>query len=149
VNLHAHDDGERVRFQTAGAPGLVKGRLVTTGDDSLLYADAGGDSVPMSSVVRLERTNGTMAQASKFALVSGGIGFVAGLATVNDQAGHEGGAFGTAVMYGTIAAAAGAGIGAVMRTDRWVEVPLTISMSAAPGVRRDRSVHVTLAAVRF
>lgn len=125
--------GSKVRIL---APTLVRGRLegmvLEVDDDSLLVGSDDRSPIRFSrqAITRLEVRTGRHRRALKGAIIGAGIGVATlGLAAAmyHGDGGGSSDAKSTAALFGQFAlggAAWGAGIGALIKTDRWSPVPL-------------------------
>lgn len=139
----AQSVGDRVRVTLSAGPSLVG--EVTRVDGMAISINmgeqAGSRQIPSSDIESIERSAGTRNRAK----LGAGIGFVAGaLAAVatGDLSGSvagttvvqadEEGSTARGVLTVVVAGLAGAGLGALIKTDRWEEIPLGDQVSLRP-----------------
>jgi hypothetical protein len=121
--------GQRVRI-TSSTLGL-KRQVVTldaVGGDTLLLGGDAVRAIPLTSVERLEVFEGRHGHPWRGAWIGGLAGVVGGIpamyAICTYAACEVAGLVGGAAAFGAAGALIGAGIGALIKTDKWEEVPL-------------------------
>ena len=153
--------GQRLRV-TAMAPGrfsgVIEGQLLKIGADSISLADSDGPAVtelPTSSITRVEVSSGRRRHTKLGLLIGAGAGILAGALVWSGLSevgcGTEGEPFtdcprdpaGGAVTF-AVSAGLGALTGALIQTDRWVDVPVSrLRVSLAPA-RSSRGIAMGL-----
>jgi hypothetical protein len=146
----------RVRVTVSGdGSGQVVGRYLRTAGDTI-WIDTGLAHGPSPIVVdqirRFEVSRGQRSNAGRGALIGGAVGLGIGLVSVISAASEDDGWFepstgeyaaGVAVLT-AMGSGIGAGIGALIRTEKWEAVPvagLTVTRGASPGLRLGLSMR--------
>jgi hypothetical protein len=134
--------GQRIRFATATEPRRTATLIETDGEVLVVRIAGQGDAVrvPLADMQRLEVSAGRHSYASQGALIGAipGVAFgglVGAYATCFDMPDCSGvpGALLGAALVGTVTMAAGAGIGALIKTERWQKAaPIHAALQLAP-----------------
>ncbi len=146
-------EGDRVRVRASGAADrAIVGRLLRADQGALAVTRDDGSvvDVPRSAIQALETLRGRRSQANKGAAIGAGAGAGVVLAQTAAEGGCDPDRGGCAVnvaaglVYAALGALVGAGIGSMVRTDRWVKVdPGRVKVSVAP-TRRGVAFSVSL-----
>lgn len=144
--------GCRVRVQApAVVPGRIEGRVHSVGPDTLVLEGTQMLALPVSAITDIRIYRGTRGHAGTGALIGAGVlgaaGLVAGFSLQSSQTclidiGFGSGkceySTGEVLAFAGISAAIGAGLGAIVgalvRTDRWDDVPVrSLRVEPSPG----------------
>ena len=125
--------GERIRVRTTSEPSQVVGVLETRQPDYLVVqtTESGPMNIAWADISRLQVSRGTKSNAGKGALIGAGLGLagttalvIGGCAGDDTDCGEDGGfIFAAYLLFTGGAALVGTFIGAIVRTERWVDVP--------------------------
>ena len=139
-------EGDRVRVRAPGvADRAIVGRLLRADQGALAVTRDDGSvvDVPRSAIQALEILRGRRSHPKKGAAIGAGAGAGMVLALTATEGGCDPDLGGCAVyvaagvLYAAVGALVGAGIGSMVKTDRWVKVdPGRVKVSVAPMRRR-------------
>lgn len=137
--------GYRIRLRTGRAPERRAGRILSTCGERMSVAFDGrstAESVSLGDVTELEIFRGTRGHVGTGALIGTGAGVAGGLALGIGMASdaffdaNASDVAGIAILFGAGGALLGAGIGALVRTDRWRRLdPAKVRLGLSPGPR--------------
>lgn len=133
--------GSRVRITATGYPGPITGLVVAVDPQTVTLAtDAGVVKTPVSAINAAEISLGKRRYTRRGMAIGAGLGLLVGLLAPLDEnntttaLGDE--SRGVSVGYGLVMGTSyGAIIGALIKTDRWSRVQLSIASSPAPAGR--------------
>lgn len=130
--------GSRVRIATTGYPGPITGLVVAVDPQTVTLAtDAGVVKTPVSEINAAEISLGKRRHTRRGMAIGAGLGLLVGLLAPLDEnntttaLGDE--SRGVSALYGlALGTGYGAIIGALIKTDRWSRVQLSIASAPAP-----------------
>lgn len=130
--------GSRVRITTTGDRAPIKGLVVAVDPQTVTLAtDAGVVKTPVSSISAADISLGKRRFTRRGIAIGAGLGLVIGLLAPVDESDTTTALWdesrGLSALYGlSMGTAYGALVGALIKTDRWSRVELSIASSPAP-----------------